>query len=221
MILTQSFPLPPVNRWEVLRYAGVRQEVPELSALLDSVCSEAEPVLCGKVCWTEYPLSFQNGYLDLGDIPIGSRDLMKNLEGCRRVILFGATIGLPLDRLIARYGRLSPARALMLQALGAERIEALCDLFCETIQLNAASSGYHPRPRFSPGYGDLPLTLQTDIFRILDCPRKIGLTLNGSLLMSPSKSVTALIGLAPTPCLAPSAGCAACPKTDCQYRRMP
>ena len=42
------------------------------------------------------------------------------------------------------------------------------------------------RPRFSPGYGDLPLTVQKDFFRVLDCTRKIGLSLNDSLLMSPS-----------------------------------
>ena len=36
---------------------------------------------------------------------------------------------------------------------------------------------------------------ERDIFRLLDCPRRIGLSLNESLLMSPSKSVTALIGI--------------------------
>lgn len=51
------------------------------------------------------------------------------------------------------------------------------------------------KPRFSAGYGDLPLEVQKDIFRVLDCPRKIGLTLNDSLLMSPTKSVTAIVGI--------------------------
>jgi cobalamin-dependent methionine synthase I len=51
------------------------------------------------------------------------------------------------------------------------------------------------RPRFSPGYGDLPLELQTNLFKVLDCQHFIGLTLNDSMLMSPSKSVTAIVGL--------------------------
>ena len=51
------------------------------------------------------------------------------------------------------------------------------------------------RPRFSPGYGDLPIEIQKDIFRALDCPRRIGLTLNENLLMSPTKSVSAIIGI--------------------------
>ena len=63
--------------------------------------------------------------LDLGFTVTHSRDLQKNLKGCCRIILFGATVGLELDRLIARYGRLSPSKALCFQAIGAERIESL------------------------------------------------------------------------------------------------
>jgi 5-methyltetrahydrofolate--homocysteine methyltransferase len=51
------------------------------------------------------------------------------------------------------------------------------------------------RPRFSAGYGDLPLEYQKKIFDLLDPHTQIGLTLNDSYLMSPSKSVTALIGV--------------------------
>jgi len=49
--------------------------------------------------------------------------------------------------------------------------------------------------RFSPGYRDLPLTLQREIFTLLEPSRRIGLSLNASLLMSPSKSVTAIVGI--------------------------
>jgi len=51
------------------------------------------------------------------------------------------------------------------------------------------------KPRFSPGYGDLPLETQREIFDVLDCSRRIGLMLNDSLLMSPTKSVTAFVGV--------------------------
>ena len=80
---------------------------------------------------------------------------------------------------------------MFFQAIGAERIESLCDAFCAERE----AEGLRLRPRFSPGYGDLPLELQRDLFRGLDCSRKIGLTLNESLLMSPSKSVTAIAGI--------------------------
>jgi cobalamin-dependent methionine synthase I len=78
-----------------------------------------------------------------------------------------------------------------MQAIGAERIEALCDVVCAELKEIYGSVG----DRFSPGYGDFSLTAQRDIFTMLGCEKRIGLTLNDSLLMSPTKSVTAIIGL--------------------------
>ena len=75
------------------------------------------------------------------------------------------------------------------------------------------------RSRFSPGYGDLGLEMQKDIFAVLDCPRKIGLSLNESLLMSPSKSVTAIIGISNVPKTCKPDNCASCAKSDCTFRR--
>lgn len=221
MIFTQLFDLPPVNRKEILRYAGAKAETPEVASLLEDTLAEVMPVLAGKVCWQEFPLIRESNTLDLGFAKTESASLQRNLRGCDRIILFAATVGLGLDRLIARYGRTSPARALMLQAIGAERIEGLCDIFCDHIRREKEASGLYPVPRFSPGYGDFPLSLQTHIFQVLDCPRKIGLTLNESLLMSPSKSVTAIIGFGPCPALEHPTGCKSCSKADCVYRRTP
>ena len=219
MIQCRTFDLPPINRKEVLRYAGTREEPPEIARLLDSALAEAEPVLSGTVCWLEFPLTRQDGMLHLGFAVIQSDALQRNLQDCDRIVLFAATVGLGLDRLIARYSRVSPSRALMLQAIGAERIEALCDAFCEEVRQTAQAAGLHTVPRFSPGYGDFPIAVQTEIFQVLDCSRKIGLTLNQSLLMSPSKSVTAVIGLGACASCTNPTGCQSCGKTDCIYRR--
>lgn len=185
MVCKKVYAAPPVDRREILRYAGVREESPEGEALLDQCLSEALGKLTYKVCFREFPIIFKESSVDLGFAQTASRDLLKNLEGCGSIILFAATVGIGIDRLIARYSSLSPAKALFLQAIGAERIEALCDLF----------NGEYPGARFSPGYGDLPLGLQRDIFAALDCPARLGLSLNESMLMSPSKSVTAIIGV--------------------------
>ena len=82
-----------------------------------------------------------------------------------------------------------------MQALGAERIESLCDAFCRETAQELTRQGKTLLPRVSPGYGDIPLTMQKELFALLDCPRKIGLTLSDQLIMSPSKSVTALAGI--------------------------
>ena len=220
MVRVTTIPLPPADRGEVLRYALCRRPGPADLELLESCLAELGDRLRGRVCWQTYPVTvLEGGGLDLGFARTDSRDLARRLAGCRECVLFAATVGLEMDRLIARYGGVSPARSLLFQALGAERIEALCDAFCARTAEDLARQGRGVTVRFSPGYGDVPLGLQNDIFRALDCPRKIGLTLNESLLMSPSKSVTAVFGVTDRPegdC-APG-GCAACGKQDCIYR---
>lgn len=207
--------LPPVNEREALRYAGAKEPSDEMTALLHECVALGEKLLAPRVCYAFYPVKRVEGGLDLGFAQTQSNALRRNLSGCDQIVLFAATIGLEMDRLTARHAQLSPARGVMLQAIGAERVESLCDAF----ENQLIRQGYELRPRFSPGYGDLPLALQRDVFAALDCPGRIGVSLNESLLMSPSKSVTAIIGLLnrqQPPC---AHRCAACTRNECLYRR--
>ena len=184
---TKTYSLPPVDKAEVLRYSGCAAETEDVSALLETsvslICEKISPA----VCFCTLPFSADGDLCSLGTIRFRSADLARHLSGISRVALFAATVGIEPDRLIIRYGRLVPSRGVMLSAVADERIEALCDMFCRDIGAKS--------PRFSPGYGDLPLEIQKDIFALLNCSKNVGLTLNGSLLMSPSKSVTAIVGI--------------------------
>ena len=184
----RTYPAPPVDTGEILRYAGSRGEEAQVNALLAECLAEAEPRLTYKVCFLELPVTVQEDVCALGTLSLRSRDLAVYLSGSTSAFVFAATVGVEFDRLLLRYSRLSPARALLLQAIGAERIEALCDTFCDDVAGR--------RARFSPGYGDLPLRTQQAMFALLRPEKHIGVTLNESLLMSPSKSVTAIV----TPC---------------------
>lgn len=195
MIYSKAYEMPPINESEILRYAGAKKGSDEVVALMREAVCEAEGSLAYKVCWGYFPVTVGDGAVDFGFTQVSSSSLAKNLAGCEKTVLFAATVGLGIDRLIARYGIESPAKALMLQAIGAERIEALCDMFSAEISELAEDEGLKLAPRFSPGYGDLPIELQREIFSVLDCPKRIGLMLNESMLMSPTKSVTAIIGL--------------------------
>ena len=187
MVLTKEYTGMPVDRREILRYALCRQADEAMETLLDECLEEALPVLSYRVCWTEVSVAVEGRRVRLGDMELTSRTLAKHLAGCEKAVVFAATVGVGIARLIAKYGHISPAKGLLLQAIGTERIEALCDAFCAELEGGKA--------RFSPGYGDLKLMAQQDIFALLDCPKRIGLTLNDSLIMSPSKSVTAIVGL--------------------------
>ena len=209
--------LPEVDLREMLRYAACRAPDETVTALAEKCAEEGEKVLRPALCWREVPLQVTGDTVDMGFTAFTSQKLARALRGCERAVIFAATVGLELDRLIARYGRLSPTRGLMMQALGAERIEALCDAFCAYLQ--EACAPLVPRPRFSPGYGDLPLANQRAFFAALDCHKEIGLYLNESLLMSPTKSVTAIVGLGrgEENCL--QRGCQTCQKENCSFRK--
>ena len=180
-----------LDRREILRYMRCREAIDEVTALLDECIEECRDLFRMRAVWRTLPVSVDGNSVDLSFVREESRDLARRLEGCDCAVIFAATVGLDVDRAIARAALTSPARALCYDAIGAERIEALCDCFNREITVSAGST----RPRFSPGYGDLPLKLQRDIFTVLDCPRTIGLTLSESLLMSPQKSVTAIVGI--------------------------
>ncbi len=191
-VYVKAYDAPALSRRDILRYAGCREETPEVAALLGTCLRETAECFSYRVCFCRMPITGDGELLDFGVFSLRSKDLSKALLGCDSVFLFLATVGISLDSLIARYSKTSPARACLLQAIGTERIESLCDAFCRDM---AAESGGEVCSRFSPGYGDLPLTVQKDVFSVLDPGRRIGVYLNESLLMVPTKSVTAFVGI--------------------------
>lgn len=215
LILTKTYSEPPFCKKEILRYAGSKIADESLHALLNDCIDEARSKLHYKVAYCELPCTVKDDICDFNLFKVKSNALAFNLKGCKKVILFAATVGIGIDRLIARYSPVSPARALMFQAIGTERIEALGDIFCEDI---ARESAVGTKPRFSPGYGDVPLETQADIFALLNCSKSIGLTLTDSLLMSPSKSITAFMGLTNEVSRNSVNKCCVCTMQGCSFR---
>ncbi|MBR5439369.1 MAG: Vitamin B12 dependent methionine synthase activation subunit [Clostridia bacterium] len=189
-ILQKSYSAPKVNVKEILRYAGVKEGDGGISELLKECLIEVENELVYRVCYAEFNCKIYGEIIDLEFVKINSKNLSSNLKNANKCIVFCATIGAKIDRLIAKYSVISPLKALLFQAIGAERIESLCNLFNNEIK----QSYNAVKPRFSPGYGDLRVELQREIIEVLGANKRIGVTLNESLLMSPSKSVTAFIG---------------------------
>ncbi len=185
----------PYNKSEILRYIGYGGEDENTDRLIDECLMEAENAFSYKLCYSEFDMSIDKEIINLGFTKVKSEKLSKNLFGCEKIILLAASVGIGIDRLINRYSSLSPSKALVFQAIGAERVESLCDTFFCEIEQEKMKQGYKLHPRFSPGYGDLDLTIQEKIIAVLNCQRKMGITLSDTLLMSPSKSVTAIIGL--------------------------
>ena len=201
---------------EIFRYLGYKNGArPEGGTLRMIERAEADTRAAAepKHAKRYFALSFPDkGAVEIDGIRIESAALRRNLEGCEGAWLFAATLGAGVDRLISRLtalGRMS--EALAAQAAAAAFIEDYCD--------EAAAQGMKLRPRFSPGYGDFSIEHQRDIARELDTARRLGLTVTESLMLAPMKSVTAVIGVSRREgCTA--SGCAACGKTDCEFRRQ-
>ena len=142
----------------------------------------------------------------------------KMLAECGTAVLMVCTLGAEFDRMEREWQARDMARAAVLDACGSAWTEAACDAAEEEIRNRFP--GMYLTDRFSPGYGDLPLSLQADFLRALDAGRKLGITANESFLMLPSKSVTAVTGLADRPQGAKIRGCAYCGlRENCEYRR--
>ncbi|MDY6285957.1 MAG: vitamin B12 dependent-methionine synthase activation domain-containing protein [Bilifractor sp.] len=209
------------NRNEMLRYLGFRNGAlpdAEMQQNIDRLTDELQRVIAPKSVAETYDVTVTESTVSFAGLTIPSRDLAKNLKGCVRVCLFAATLGVGPDRLIARSQVRKMSDALICQAASAAMIEAYCNEIDNGVGAEAAKEGLYTRPRFSPGYGDCPIEVQTDFTRILNTPKKIGLTLTDSLMMMPSKSVTAVIGITPVPTHHHAGGCATCTVKGCAFR---
>lgn len=185
----------PINYDMIYKYANVFDKQDEFSPIIEECLNEVKNKLTYKVCYLTFPITKIGDTLDLGFSITSSKKLIAHLDGCNEIILLASTIGIEIDILIKKYNHLSPLKALVFEAIGTERIESTLNEFCLYIQNELKPFSKGLKPRFSPGYGDLPITLQKDIFNALNCPKHLGLTLNDSMLMSPSKSVTAIVGV--------------------------
>lgn len=194
----------------------MRKAVEETIALLQSQIEPREVHRAFPITW------IAGDEIEIEGVRIRSRNLTRNLRGTAEVVLMAATIGLAPDRLYARYNaqhRLSDAAVV--QAVGAALVEEWCDEVNQRIREEVLARGRFVRPRFSPGYGDFSLSFQTEFFRILAVQKTIGVTLTDSLLMVPSKSVTAVIGLAETDTSCIMSGCENCDRAaECRYSRF-
>ena len=227
-----------VDKREIYRYLGYQGRVPDENVLreVDRCLEELREAVTPRFVYRQYPIesffwdNIERPFLDekpgtellsIAGMKIQSRSLCRNLRDCKSAYLMAATLGIGPDRLIARASVAKMSRAVILQAAAAAMIEAWCDEVNQKIIKEAEDQGLYCRPRFSPGYGDFSLEYQKDFAQILRIQKEIGVSLTQSLLMMPSKSVTAVIGLSPVKKECALHGCEVCSKAEeCSFSRI-
>lgn len=182
---------------EIWRYLGYRGAVPDdaVRGLIASCLKQLEGETAPKRIYRVYPLSKEENAVTVGDLRLESRHLRRHLEKSTRAALFAATLGSGADRLLRYWERVDMSRAAVLQASAAAMTEVWCDLCQAELAASLAGEGARLTFRFSPGYGDLSLACQPMLLARLDAARRIGLTVTESMMLTPTKSVTAVIGI--------------------------
>lgn len=207
---------------EAVRYLGYGKTAVDEKTLLmiQESFEELETISEPKSVYRIFELlSPDEQELQICNLRIKSKSLQKNLKSCEQVVLFGATIGTAVDRQIRTYEITDMARAVVMQACAAATLEEYCDELQEQIAQELAEENVYLRPRFSPGYGDFSILHQKEILNMLEAPKKIGLAMTEGYMLTPTKSVTALIGVSKTKEPCHRKGCEECTKEDCVYRR--
>lgn len=174
-----------------LRFMDCKELSGDMAEIYEESLEEYKKAAAFKACYRESSVSFygEKGIrFDFGEIE--SVSLRKNLEGCKSAFIFAATSGAAVDRLIMRRTKISAVDGMTTDCIASSGIEVFCDLINEEMR-----EGKVLKPRYSPGYGDVSICCQSEILSFLDAYRKIGLTLTETYLMTPIKSVTAIVGI--------------------------
>lgn len=207
---------------EAVRYLGFgRREADEATLrLVAAAFSQLERVASPRIVWRVFDLKTAGeGRLDIGGMEVESRSLWKNMKGCCQAVVLGATLGSGVDLLMRRQSLTDMAAAVVTQACAAAMLEEYLDGEQEKIGRELEREGKYLRPRFSPGYGDFSICHQGQLLAMLEAPKRIGLSMTDSSMLTPVKSVTAVIGVSTVKEPCHRKGCEACGKTDCIYRR--
>ncbi len=161
-------------------------------------------------------VAFENGFV------LNSKDLATKLEACDEAILFCATLGSEIDRELMQAAARGVEKQVMVQAVAASMLESYCDeLETELLTKEDIDAGLCLLPRFSPGYGDLSIQVQPEFLRQVDAARRVGVTLTDGLVMTPTKSVSAVVGVAYKPGANPLEhhDCSCCSLHNCAFRK--
>lgn len=210
--------LTELNDNEILLYLGYRgQEYPaeverQIERCREQVLAAARP----RLIWRRIPAD----EVCFTALRLEGNDIREHLDGCREAVFMAVTLGPEIDRLLAKNSVTNMADAVIMDACASTAIENAADNFEQDLRKEVEAEGLYLTDRFSPGYGDLPLSAQKQLCAALDTARRIGLTLSPSMLMIPGKSVTAILGISDAPKALRKRGCENCSLfRTCMYRK--
>ena len=199
------------NIHDILRFLGAGDAPPQdLRQQVQTIAHQLSQQIQPKYTYRLFPILKQGGrfFLPQTGLTLAGNTATAMLDSCHQAVLLCCTLGVEFDTMLRARQARDMAEAVILDACGSALVEAGCDALQQ--QLQEQFPDLYLTDRFSPGYGDLPLTLQPMICNALDTRRRIGVHAISSMLLNPAKSVTAIVGLSHEPQMARVRGCEHC-----------
>ena len=205
--------LTELNYNEVLLYLGYRGQ--DIDSVLESQirrCME-------EVSKVSRPrLVYRRVRKDALSLP--GKDIAELLESSDEMIVGAITLGSEAEGLLRRREIQNMADAVILDSAESVAVENVADNFQRELGEELFLEGLYLTDRFSPGYGDLPLGVQSDLLGLLDASRRIGLAMTSGNLMVPRKSISFVMGVSRVPQKKRKRGCEDCSMfLSCSYRK--
>lgn len=210
------------SKKEVLQYLNWRgSEIPhDIGEQIDSCIKTTLEVIKPRWTYKVFDIEWQDRtpILSKTGVKLQGNDISKMLKDCSKCILFAVTLGSHIERIMRTEQIKNMSNAIILDCCASSAIEATCDAVEQELKKILNAKWF--TDRFSPGYGDMPISFQHEMVRLLDVQRQIGLTLTNSCILTPRKSVTAIIGIAQKKQTKRFRGCAYCSMFEnCSFRK--
>ncbi|MDO4183143.1 MAG: vitamin B12 dependent-methionine synthase activation domain-containing protein [Coriobacteriia bacterium] len=219
-----------VDRATALRFLGhAGQEMdPELADRFEQMAVRCEQRNAGRFVWVADTVDLGATRWDGADacvvlqrsgLRLPGADGANHLRGCSRVVLFAATLGQACEQELRQLKAVNTLDFLLYDACASALAEAVCEEVHRRVAKEARSCGLFAHARFSPGYGDMPLSVQPAFLAAVDATKHLGLSCAESHLLVPTKSITAMVGLFEDQACADGASpCGICPShAYCNY----
>lgn len=209
---------------DVSKYLGYKNAKvdPETMKTIEEVKSILQKTDSYKTHYKIFDINRENNQIKLENtnLILMGDDIKKLLKDCDKCILMAVTLGSQVDSLIRHTQVRNMEKALVMDACASTMAEDLCNKQEEELKKILVDENIFFTDRFSPGYGDLPIESQVAFCDVLNTRKTLGLNLTSSGIMIPSKSITAIIGIADKPQKMKIKGCKYCSFFgNCQFAK--
>ena len=185
----------------ILQRLGYHQKLTQLTQINRQVIDESIQMglsLChNKGAYLRSPITYRSqSHIEYLEQSLQSSSLSKLLSKCSEVVLMAVTVGTEItERISKEISEGDVTLGVIMDATASQAADAILDWMMDFLNNSLIKEGKRlTKHRYSPGYGDLPLENQKQIFELMNL-HKIGLTLTDTYILIPEKSVLAITGI--------------------------